>query len=234
MSGSVVGIVVLALLWGAFQLSHRKKLARLEQLIRDQRALTLLPINYEPVDARWAPYLDGLDVPAGMVALGDFVEVPEGRSASGAMRGIADRDGTTFGWLAKAGPGGMVVMLLVSASETDSYVTVMSPASAGMAASPPFVHRDRLSPLIGPGAVIARHKDRIKDVTGLVTVATLGDLQAQLRRLRTRTMEWRTAQAPAALLDADLRSILGGQYDSLGPKLAAKLALEIPQAKVVS
>ena len=235
MSGSLVSIVVLALLYAARQLALRKRqLAELARLIRDQRALAMLEIGYEPVDARWQPYLDGLDVPAGMMALGDFVEVPAGRSASGAMRGIADRDGKTFGWVAKAGPKGVFVMMLVSASDTDTYLTVLSPKAGGLIASPPFVHREHIPVLGGVGAALTRHRDRISQVTGLASVTTLDELQAQLRQVRGRSREWRAAQAPATLLDADLRSILGARYDQLGPKLAAKLGPEIPQAKVVT
>jgi hypothetical protein len=51
--------------------------------------------------------------------------------------------------------------------------------------------------------------------------------------MRERAIEWRLAQPPAALLDADLRSMLGERYAKYGPKLAASLAHEIPQAKVV-
>ena len=230
---SIVGLVVLLALYVATQLSRRKKLQLLEKMIRDQRALAMLPITYEPVDARWQPYLDGLDVPATMTALGDFVEVPAGRSPAGAMRGITDAAGTTFGWIAKAGPQGVRVMMLVSASDTDSYVTVLSPASAGLAASPPFVHRDRVGILSGPGAALTLHQERIASVTGLIKVTTLDELQAALQRLRTKSMDWRAAQPPSTLLDADLRSILGHRYDELGPRLASKLGPELPEAKVV-
>ena len=228
----VIRLVLRLVAYLATRLSRRTKLRRLAKVIRDQRALAMLPIAYQPIDARWQPHLDDVDVLDGMTALGGFVQVPAGRSPAGAMRGITDEAGTTFGWIGKVGPQRVDATLLISASDTDSYVTVLSPVRAGFLASPPFVHHDRVT-VGGPGAALAAHKQRVAAVTGLHTVRTLDELQATLGRLRERTIDWRAAQSPDALLDADLRSILGPRYDDLGPLLAKKLGPQIPEAKVV-
>jgi hypothetical protein len=229
----VVRLITLGVRWVAIRLSRRKRLQRLERTIREQRLLAMIPITYEPAGARWQPSLDGLEVPPGMSALGDFVEVPAGRAPTGAMRGITDAAGTTFGWVAKAGASGVSVMLLVSANDTGSYVTVLSPVSAGLTASPPFVHRERAESHRSAAAALARHTRRIAGVAGLIRVRTLDELQAALRRLRGKTIDWRAAQPPATLLDADLRSILGPLYDELGARLAKKLGPDLPVARVV-
>jgi hypothetical protein len=232
---SLLGAFVLLAVFGAAALRQRKHIARLETLIRDARALALTEINYEPVDARWMPYLDGLDVPGGMTALGDFVEHPVGRSASGALRAFADPDGTTFGWLARAATGtGPVVAILMSTTADDVYVTRHTPARGGHLASAPWAHTDDAPYLLGLPAAIERHRARVAAAKGMTAVHTLEEMQAELRRLRARTIAWRQAQAPHTLLDRDLRSLLGAKYDALGPKLAPKLAVEVPKARVVS
>ncbi|MBV8760360.1 MAG: hypothetical protein JO257_23915 [Deltaproteobacteria bacterium] len=231
---SLLGALVLATLFAAATLRQRKQLARLETLIRDARALALTEITYEPVDARWRPTLDGLDVPPGMQALGDFVEHPVGRSPSGALRAFADPEGTTFGWLARAATGaGPVVGLVMSTTPDDVYITRHTPARGGQLSSAPWAHTDDAPYLLGLPAAIERHRARIASAKGLTVIRTLDDMQAELRRLRTKTIAWRQAQAPQTLLDRDLRSILGAKYDALGPKLAAKLGVEVPEARVV-
>lgn len=234
MGGTVAGLVVIALLAGATALRTRKRIARLEALIRKARALAAGTISFRSIDATWQAAVDGLDVPAGMVALGDLVEVPEGGEPSGAMRTIAGADGTTYGWLAKVGAAKLPVMVLISATETEIYLTRLTPATGGLLAAPPWAHRVAVpySRTI-PGA-IADHRERVASAKGLIAVKTLDDLKAELERVRGMTIAWRQTQSPATLLDRDLRSMLGRHYDTLGPRLAKRLAVEMPQARVVS
>lgn len=231
----VLGAIVLAAVFAATSLRQRTRLARLESLIRDARVLALTDIHYQPVDARWAPTLDGLDVPAGMTALGDVVEHPAGRPASGALRAFVDPDATTFGWLARAARGrGPVIAILTSTTPDDVYVTRHMPARGGQLSAAPWVHTDDAPYTLGLPAAIERHRTRVASAKGLTAVHTLDDMQAELRRVRARTMAWRQTVAPQTLLDRDLRSILGAKYDAFGPRLAVKLAPEVPKARVVS
>ena len=235
MSGALIAAFVLAGMYVGSVMRNRRQLARLETLIRDARTLALTDITYEPVDARWLPYLDGLDVPPPMLALGDFVEHPAGRSPSGALRAFADAEGTTFGWIARAATGtGPVVALLMSTTPDDVYVTRHTPARGGHLAAAPWSHTEDAPYLLGIGPAVERHRARVASVKGLTVVRTLEDMQAELRRVRAKTIAWRQAQAPHTLLDRDLRAILGAKYDALGPKLAAKLGVEVPEARVVS
>lgn len=232
---SLLGAILLAAVFAAAGLRQRKHLARLAVLIRDARTLALTDIEYEPVDARWMPTLDGLDVPPGMTALGDFVEHPVGRSPSGALRAFVDPDATTFGWLARAAEGrGPVVAILMSTTPGEIYVTRHTPARGGQLSAAPWAHTDDAPYTLGLSAAIARHRARVAAAQGLTAVRTLDDMQAELRRVRAKTIAWRQSLAPETLLDRDLRSILGAKYDALGPRLASKLAPEVPQARVVS
>ena len=231
----LLGALVLAVVFATASLRQRKHLARLESLIRDARNLALTDITYEPVDARWLPYLDGLDVPGGMTALGDFVEHPVGRSPSGALRAFVDPDRTTFGWLARATAGtGPVVAILMSTTPDDVYITRWTPARGGQLSAAPWAHTDDAPYALGLPAAVERHRARVASTKGQTAVHTLEDMQAELRRVRAKTIAWRPSLAPQTLLDRDLRSILGAKYDALGPHLASKLAPEVPQARVVS
>src|SRR6478672_4589584 len=122
MGGTLAGLAVIALLAGATALRTRRRLNRLETLIRRARTLATGGMSFRPVDATWQAALEGIEVPPDMIALGDFVEVPEGGEPSGALRGFADAEGTTYGWLARTAAGRPVLMVLVSATDTDVYL----------------------------------------------------------------------------------------------------------------
>ena len=125
-------------------------------------------------------------------------------------------------------------MVLVSATDAEVYLTRLTSVVDGLLAAPPWAHRLAVPDSRTLSGAIADHRERIASAHGLVTVKTAEELQAELMRVRARTIAWREAQPPAALLDADLRSMLGRHYDTFGPRLAKRLTVEIPQARVVS
>ena len=63
-------------------------------------------------------------------------------------------------------------------------------------------------------------------------IATCDDLIAELVEVRARIARWREAQPPDALLDADLRSVLGAQYARSGKWWARRLRDDLPRAEV--
>lgn len=62
-------------------------------------------------------------------------------------------------------------MLLVSASETDTYATIFTPARAGLIASAPTIHRVLVSPATGIAPTLAQHRERTRSIPGLVEVS---------------------------------------------------------------
>ena len=228
MGGTLAGLVVIALVAGANALRTRKRLARLELLIRQSRDIALAGMSFVPVDAHWQPFVDGLEIPAGMQPLGDFVECAYGREPAGARRGFTDPAVTLYGWLARGGPTKAMVMVLVPATATDVYLTRLTPAAGGLLAAPPWAHREAVAYARGIAGALERHRERSAGVTGAVQDTAVAALQAELVRVRAMTIAWRQAQPPAALLDADLRSMLGPHYDRIGPRLAKQRALEMP------
>ena len=45
--------------------------------------------------------------------------------------------------------------------------------------------------------------------------------------MRAMTIAWRQAQSSAALIDADLYSMLGRGYDSVGARLVTRLVVDL-------
>jgi hypothetical protein len=100
---------------------------------------------------------------------------------------------------------------------------------------PPFVHRQTLAADLSHGELVRRHRAFAKlDEVGRTfdRVTTAKDVLEQLASSRTRVAEWRAAQPPDELLDADLREILGEQYGKLGKIWARRLRDELPRATV--
>ena len=176
MSGTFAGLVVIALLAGARTLRTRRRLARLERLVRQARQIALAGMAFEPIDARWQPTVEGIDVPAGMQLLGDLVEVPEGREPSGALRGFTDPAGTFYGWLARVGTAKETVMVVVTATATDVYLTRLTPAPGGLLTAPPWAHREAVAYTQGIDGALEQHRARIAGVTGAVRVTTIAEL----------------------------------------------------------
>lgn len=226
---------LLAAVFGGVRLLQRRaNLKQVTENLRSVRALASTPIGYEPCDERWQAALRGLEVPATMTALGDCLEVTDTRAAPMPIRAFASDDGVIFAWFALFGPRQLPVAMLWSSSEEDTYMTRLVPARSAAIASPPFVHREDVSDRRGIAVALARHRERIANVKGLRTVATLAELQAEITRIRARTIAWRQSQGPAELLDKDLRAALGRHYASYGPALARRLSVDMPEARVVS
>jgi hypothetical protein len=236
MGGDLVGLAILAVFAVASLANRRRQLRELAAHIRELRFDAIAPISYEPIDARWEDLVAGLEMPPGLTGLGDFVEVVAGKGRSNAVRCFVDASGTVFGWLAKvrAGPSALTTMMMFSATEHDVYMTRVTPRAAGAIASPPFLHREDVAFTRMLAGALGRHRDRIANAKGLVRVTTAAQLHAEVGRMRERTIAWRAAQAPETLLDRDLRSLLGQRYDSLAPRLAKHLAIEMPTARVVA
>jgi len=223
-----------AVFGGVRLLQRRANIKQVTENLRAIRALASTPITYEPCDERWQAALRGLEVPATMTALGDCLEVADARAAPMPIRAFASGDGVIFGWFALYGPRQLPAAMLWSSREDDSYVTRRVPGGSAAIAWPPFIHREDVAARRGIAVALARHRERIADVKGLRTVATLAELQSEITRIRARTIAWRQSQAPAELLDKDLRAALGRHYASYGPALAKRLSVEMPEARVVS
>jgi hypothetical protein len=209
----------------------RRTIDRLEIKIRNLRSLGEGELSYRRIDASAA--LDELApelAAAGLIALGDAVSTRDPKPA----RWFADAEGTVFGWIAVVDVRWMQlrVAIVMSRRGDDVVLTRRVPASVALA-EPPFLLRTEVPAAMPLADAIAHHRARLGAAGGLVAVHALDEATRELEQLRARTVAWRQTQEPDALLDRDLRAILGRHYATLGPRLARRLANPLPRARVV-
>jgi len=208
---------------------RRRGLARLEARLRALRAAAARPIEHRPPTASDVvpPQLAELSEQLralGATELGDVVET-EGNNL---MRWFADAEGTTFGWGGVS--AGLFVAFLMSHAGERWILTRFLPRSAAALTQPPNV--DRAEHVGGRlGDAFATHRARVP--SGAIAVRTLDDGLRELATMRTRTREWREAQPPDQLLDSDLRAALGVHFARLGPLLARRLGVRLPEARAL-
>jgi len=214
------------------RLTYRKVAPQLVPTIRKMRKLAGETITYRPMQA-------GESIPAGAVALfdaaqreltsagftilGDLMEVdPDGEPKP--ARWFVDRSGTICGWFGAI--GSKPVMMLFSEAERDTYFITGRGTSSTATAQPPTNHREFLGWDVGLTEVVARHKAQIAQSgrSAIVQPATLEAAPAVVSRLREATARWRSAQPPNALLEQDVRALVGNKWKYLGPTLVRLLS----------
>jgi hypothetical protein len=209
----------------------RRRLALLAHQIETLRQHAVEPIRYRSVmagalDAELAKATAEAEG-QGFTILGDYVEesrlVPEGRP----MRWFVDAAGTTFGWLAPFDVDGArhIVIVLMSHELDHQTITTRQPP-ASLLARPPFVTLQHVPVASSNAATLVRHRTKARfddPERAFIPVKTFEQVQHELERMRGKVIEWRRAQPHGELLDADLRSLLGPQYDQLAAPLRRRL-----------
>lgn len=193
------------------------------------RSPRLVPLPAESPDVtpleRMVPDLESAD----LHAVGDFHALDEGGRPAGAERWFVSGNGALFGWLGvtPASP----VMLLVSEIPGRGFVTTLRAPRAPSTATPPTVAQQRLDWDEGLDAALRRHLSAIAQMGRPASVEGLEAALGSMDALRAHVAEWRAAQDPAELLEADVRKILGERFDSMGDtviglvRLAEELAV---------
>jgi hypothetical protein len=239
----LLGAAAGALLLGASllvpRLVARRQLRTLAGAVAQMRRLAGQGFTYRPVIGREAPAgAEGGHFEAAtrdlarhaLVLLGDRVEQQADGATSGVTRWFADASGELCGWFGVVGRGGKgggmlkPVMMLFSESDADEYFVTGGGAPGLSLAQPPTVHRQDFPWADGVGAFLARHREGAAAASGLRHVTGIEDAVALVKRLRDHAARWRAAQAPAVLLEGDLRAVLQDRYDDLGPGLLAILS----------
>jgi hypothetical protein len=240
-----VTIVLVGLLitWIRY-VKFRRALARLEGQVRRLRQMGTRALTYRRIesgDVEHAAKITRLDVLAGelaradLVVLGDAIEsqVPQ------PCRWFADREGTMFGWIAALERPGRriapaVLMSCAIESPGNNADTFWTRRAVGATlCAPPFVRRTMVSLATSIADLISAHRKLVGDTPSLVRVTTLDEAFAQSERMRARVVAWRERQPVGELLERDLRDILGKHYPRLGPRLAKRLQIDLPKARVV-
>jgi hypothetical protein len=228
-SSFVLPFVLWPLRWWQYQ----RKLDRLEANIRRLRALATRRPRYRaptpddhielgPLDAL-TPQLRTLE----LAVLGDLVD-PAG-DAKLAMRWFVDGEHTTYGMFSVTRSG--TVAMLMSCSADRFYVTRMVPTP--QLACPPSYTRQDVPLRSSLADVVAKHRALVARAPGLVACADLDAVTSELDRMREHVLAWREAQPPQALIDADVRAILGARFDRIRPTLVRRLQSPLPEARAL-
>jgi hypothetical protein len=81
-------------------------------------------------------------------------------------------------------------------------------------------------------ALLARHREHIKDAGPPLRVTSQEDLVRQSRRFHEMSTAWREAQDPTALLTLDAEGLAGGNPDT-ARLIVRRLSVELPKARVL-
>jgi len=171
----------------------------------------------------------------GFAVLGDLVSKREAPS-TGLSRYFVDESGTMVASLSVLKGSPNACWLALECFTAYSQFMTLRAGKLPELSYPPFVYRQWVGKDIPVDEVIERHRALIKDKNNeeqcLCTIRNLDELVAQTERHSELNREWRNAQPPDALLEADLRSVLGERYDGLGKRFAQRLAAELPEARI--
>ena len=160
--------------------------------------------------------------------VGDVQELgPDGKPV-GAMRWFVSGAGAVFGWVGVTPTG--PVMLLMSEIPGAGFVTTLRSPAAPSTSTPDTVVRQRLEWGEGLASALARHAAAVGAMGEPVAVEGLEGALRGMRALKAHVAEWRAAQDPAGLLEADVRQILGAHFDAMGEAAMHLVRLEERQA----
>jgi hypothetical protein len=220
--------------------SYWRQRRRAEIGIRAARALRSRPVIYR------VPLSDDTDLLArlprlgeheamlvsnGFFPLGDVV-MQSGAARIGIMRAFVDEGRTICAYLIiPSGSPSRVVLLLESYSPSGEFSTFRRPHAD--LAQPPFSHQQIVEADLSYAQTAVQHRaflasKNVEDI--LVRIGSLDVLLNELHRGETLIREWRAAQQPDALLEADLRALFGPRYERHGKRWKRRLTRPLPKA----
>ncbi len=192
--------------WRAATEADRELVARLDLVAADQAALEA----------------------CGFTVAGDLVGMGANRVAILVVRALVDPTGTICASASVARGSDKTSIGLASFSPDDMLSTQRG--RQARLAEPPFVRRQTLAADVTHEQLVAKHRAVAGDDAALDRIASHHDLIAELLRIRARVIDWRNAQPPDELLDADLRNVLGDVYERSGKIWAHRLRDRLPEA----
>jgi hypothetical protein len=240
MLGGFVGATALygGLRMLAFLARRRRELRRsddFETALLDARAAAASPLAWRlptPGDVDDVVELDRAHTDDraltsnGFRRLGEIAAVDRVRSV---VRGYADAAGTTVAVLLVA--NGQAHVDLRSFATTGARFTTIRGRRARLALPPDVRVAEHDAEATVP-TLLARHRDAIK-AEALIAVDSIEALLERVAAGHDAARAWRDTQPPDELLEADLRALLRGQYDRIGPIWLHRLRSRIPAATLL-
>ncbi|MBV8760359.1 MAG: hypothetical protein JO257_23910 [Deltaproteobacteria bacterium] len=126
---------------------------------------------------------------------------------------------------------GHPMMRLYSSDGDRIWLTQVTFRRSLTVAGAPFVHPTWVT--YGKGHLYALAAHRRRHLGTLQSMRTQADVCTWMTDTANRIAAWRDTQTPDALLEWDLRQMLGGRYDRDAPVIARHLQIELPTAKLL-
>jgi len=211
---------------------RRRQLRELAVSFREYRDAASTAASYAPAkEGESAARVDARATrsPPGARVLGDITRTRVNQ-ASETLRYFLDDTGTTWG--AVGTMGGMAIMNLWSTDDDIVWLTQATFRRGVQVAGAPFVQPAWTTYAKGHLHALASHRKRVA-AGPLRQLHTQADVCAWLTDHAHRVAAWRYTQAPNALLEWDLRQLLGPRYDRDAPVVARHLQIELPTAKLL-
>ena len=170
----------------------------------------------------------------GLVVLGDLMEqAPQGAPAP--TRWFIDKTQTVCGWFGvvrNKAKGSINPVMMFFSEGRDAFFITGRGTTGTATAQPAINHRVWLEWDVGLGETLRRHQAQIAEQRAVATqqAATLDAGPALVGRLRDRTARWRAAQPPAELLEADVRGLVGDNWDYIGPTVVQLLVSDMSKS----
>ena len=227
----MIGLLIFVVAVGVlYFLRTRRQLELLALQIRELREHALHPLTYSPAGTELEDELMATTAEAtklGFTILGDYIEESPVRTTPTPMRWFVDARGTTFGWMAPfvVRDEKLIVVVLMSHELATQTITSRAPAASSLS-RPPFVTVHHVPVKASFSETVAKHREYAKlddDTRGFVPVRTFEQLRHELDRMRSKAIAWRENQPSDQLLETDLRSLLGKQYDKLARAMRRRL-----------
>jgi hypothetical protein len=236
-------------------LRRRRGLAMMERGMREIRAAISGPIvarvasEGEPAVVELRQAIEKIErelASCGFRVLGEFLLEASGLPKLVAMRAFVDPATDTMAWVSIiriTGPTSRAVarvarkvrkpsVAFVSWTGKEAWTT-HGDAAASSYAKPPFVHSQTVDPDLHVDQILELHRNSLPaSNTELVHVTSIDHFAAEIHRRHEMTRNWRAAQAPDLLLDADLRAALGPHYARWGHVIKRRLTDTLPKAVV--
>lgn len=223
----MLGVAGAARVW-----QRRRRLRDLAASFREYRAAASTFASYAPAregesSARVDPRATRM--PPGTRVLGDITRTRTNRDSE-TLRYFLDDAGTTWG--AVGTTRGMPIMNLWSSDDDTVWLTQATFRRGVQVAGAPFIQPAWVT--YGKGHLHALAAHRLRVTAGpLRQLHTQADVCDWLANHVRRIAAWRDTQAPNALLEWDLRQLLGSRYDRDATTIARYLPIELPTAKLL-
>lgn len=238
----LIGAALVALEYIYLTVKNRRVARALVPQVRKMRMLASQTVTYrapqsdEPISPDTQPLFEAVQGEiraAGLSVLGDLIEVHPSATAFSITRWFMDESQTVCGWFGvvrnkETGKLTQVMMLFSESASGDFFVTGRGTTSTALA-QPPMTHRTFCEWNDGLVATIGRHRGMLAEAraTAVRQARDLDAGPALVTRLRDSAARWRATQPQRALLEQDVRALVGNKWRYVGRTVVRLMSEEV-------